>query len=79
MNFSFSFLVPIVILRYSPLERLSNLFKLHILTPYLARAILYNFFNVQLRSPEIWKGKRLLLAHTFFIDLKIKGRIIVND
>jgi hypothetical protein len=57
---------------YSPLERLGSLFKLHTLTPCLARAILCNFFNVLLRSPEVWKGEGLLLVNTTFIDLELK-------
>lgn len=70
--FSFSFLALIVILMYSLLERLSSLFKLHTLTLCLVRAILCNFFNVLLRSLEVWKGEGLLLAHTTLIDFELK-------
>ncbi len=69
---SFSFLAPIVILMYSLLERLSSLFKLHTLTLCLARAILCNFFNVLLTSPEVWKVEGLSLAHTTLIDFELK-------
>jgi hypothetical protein len=57
---------------YSPLERRRSIFKLHTLISCLTRANLCNFFNVLLRSSEVWKGEELSLGHTTIIDLELK-------